>query len=64
MEQEKKKSPDTENGAKKAKAYENLAVILFILGIICAVLKEHELYQDFAIGGILFDLIAVSKKIN
>ncbi|WP_294749950.1 hypothetical protein [uncultured Ruminococcus sp.] len=64
MEQEKKKSPDKRDGAKKAKAYENLAVFLLILGIICAVLKEHELYQDFAIGGILLDLIAVSKKIN
>ena len=64
MEQGKRKSPDTENGAKREKAYDFLVCFCLILGVVFGVLGEHELFQDFSIGGILFELIALEKKIN
>ena len=64
MEQWKRKSPDTENGAKKAKAYDFLVCFCLILGVVFGVLGEHELFQDSTISGILFELIALGKKVN
>ena len=61
---ESKKRPDTENGARSVKAYEALATFSLILGIICALFKEHELYQDCEIAGAMLELIALGKKIN
>ncbi len=63
-EPEKRKSPNPVNGARKIKAYKFLSCFSVILGIIFCVLKEHELFQDFTISGILLELIALGKKVN
>lgn len=64
MEQEKKKSPDSEDGARSIKAYETLAMFSIILGIIFLITKEHELYQDCILCSLLLESSVIEKKIN
>ena len=64
MEQEQRKCPDTENGVKRIKAYETLAMFSMILGIIFLITKEHELSQDFIISSLILDNIAIRRKIS
>ena len=64
MEQGKRKSPNTENGARRAKAYEALATFSMILGIIFLITKEHELSQDCIVCSLIIDNIAIRRKIS
>jgi len=60
--EEKRKSPDKDNGARKIKAYNLAANISFIIGIIFKVINDDELFQDFTICGIILCIIALKNQ--
>lgn len=59
----KRKHPDNDNGAMAIKVCNIAASITFILGVICSLINEHELFQDFTMCGIILCLIALEKSI-
>ena len=58
---EKRKSPDKDNGAIAIKVCNIATSISFIIGMICSLINEHELFQDFTICGIILCIIALEK---
>ena len=61
MEQEKKKSPDTENGAenKTVLAIVAIQLVLFIAALVLLAVRKHEAFQDCLL---LFAVLGTIRK--